>query len=62
MESLPMQNIINEQGNIVGRFCANIGQQGLALLNLNHLNDRLRLSISNQSIKAWIPFWWPKFS
>lgn len=62
LETLPMQNIVNEQDNIVGRFRCNIGQNGLALLKFDqiHSDTVLQLSLAGYRIKAWRPFWWPK--
>ncbi len=61
-DSIPVQNIITNDGKNVGKFRSHTGKYGLALLKYEDAikANKLTLNETNLQIKTWIPFWWPK--
>lgn len=66
-ESLPVQNVITDNGKTMGRFRVNHNRNGLA--SLKHADvlvgdsSQIKLKLTNSEfyLKTWRPFWWPKF-
>ncbi|XP_063308867.1 putative transferase CAF17, mitochondrial [Pelobates fuscus] len=55
--------IITASGKAAGKYRAGLGDLGLALLRLAHVNEELHMKVDNQglvNVKASIPEWWPK--
>lgn len=54
------EKIINETGNVVGKFRGIKNQYGLGLMRINDSLNAQSLTISNIKLKVSKPIWWPQ--
>lgn len=54
------EKILNESGNVVGKFRGHSGKYGLGLMRINEAVSANQLNVSDIKIKVVKPAWWPQ--
>lgn len=54
--------ILDQSGNVVGKFRGHAGKHGLGLMRINECLGARQLSVSGVSMRATRPAWWPQES
>lgn len=53
------EKIVDESGNVIGRFRGHENKHGLGLMRLNETFNAKRIELQGQPIKVVRPAWWP---
>ncbi|KAK2588176.1 hypothetical protein KPH14_004219 [Odynerus spinipes] len=56
------EKIVDESGNVIGRFRGRENKHGVGLMRLNETFNAKRIELRGHSIKVTRPVWWPRDS
>lgn len=54
------EKILDESGNVVGKFRGYVQKYGLGLMRINESLDARQLSVSDVNVRVVKPAWWPR--